>query len=443
MNILVVGAGESGIGAALLALKLGHNVFVTESGKIHEPYLQQLIDAGINFEQGGHSIALATAFNLLVVSPGVPGDADIISYFRAKQIEIISEIELAWRNRGNGKLIGITGSNGKSTVTKLIHHVMVQSGIDAALVGNIGKSFAATVSERKYEWYVCELSSFQLDNVATLQPYAAIITNITPDHLDRYNHDFSQYVQAKLNITKNQNSSDLLVINGTDEATVTAVNTKARLIAVTYSTDSTANYISMSGREYHFADATITGRHNWMNIAQSIEVLEFIGVSHDEIEAGIVTFEPLSHRMEMSGEVAGVTYINDSKATNIDSVKYALDAMTRPVIWIAGGTDKGNDYSLLLALVAEKVKWLVCLGLDNSALLAAFSGKVSGISEARSMESAIDEASKHAEAGDVVLLSPACASFDLFKNYMDRGDQFKEAIRRLGAAQKRVGPEKV
>jgi UDP-N-acetylmuramoylalanine--D-glutamate ligase len=441
-NILVIGAGESGTGAALLAHKLDWTVFVTEYGKINEYYTSQLVNAGIPFEENGHTQALAHEYDLIVTSPGVPSEAPILTHFRDKGTEIISEIELAWRHRGNGKLIGITGSNGKSTVTKLIHHTLTQAGLDAALVGNIGQSFAATVSEREYAWYVCELSSFQLDDISTLKPHAAIITNITPDHLDRYKHDFSLYVQAKMNITKNQDPTDLLVVNGGDEATMAAVNTKAKLITVTDQV-TPGQYVSSGMKVYAFGEAHITGRHNWMNIAQSIEVMEFIGLDQADIQLGIVSYLPLAHRMEICGTVDGVKYINDSKATNIDSVKYALDAMNSPVVWIAGGTDKGNDYSVLLALVKEKVKWLVCLGVDNSRLIAAFSGHVPGISEAGSMVEAIELAGIKAVDGDVVLLSPACASFDLFKNYIDRGDQFKEAIRRLEAAQKRAGSGKV
>jgi len=438
-KILILGGGESGVGAALLAKKVGFEPLVSEHGLLKELYRSELQQAEISFEENGHVLAFQQEYNLIIVSPGIPDTTAVISHFSDLGSPMISEIEFAWRYIGSAQLIGITGSNGKTTVASLIYHCMSVAGYKAALVGNIGQSFARTVASGEYDYYVCELSSFQLDKVETLRPHIAVMTNITPDHLDRYEYNFENYIAAKMRITAHQDSSDLLVINSSDQATVTHLNTEARTIAVIsqpfYSTD----YTSHSGHKYQFNSTQLIGRHNWLNIAQSIEVLENIGISVEHINSGINSFIPVPHRMEVVGIVSGVKYINDSKATNVDSTFYALDAMTAPVIWIVGGTDKGNDYAPLFGLIKEKVRWMIFLGIDNSPLISALRHTNIGFTEVKSMQDAVKTAEEKATAGDVVLLSPACASFDLFKNYEDRGDQFKLAIGRLDSAQKRAG----
>ena len=436
-HILIIGARESGVGTALLAAARGNQPFVSDAGRIPDNYRAELEQAGISYEQESHEQALNGHYDLVIASPGVPDHSVVLQHFAAAGVPVISEIEFAWQHIGTGRLIGITGSNGKTTVSSLIHHCLVTSKYTAALVGNIGLSVARTLAAGSYDYYVCELSSFQLDKINTLQPHMAVITNITPDHLDRYDHKFENYVASKLRITMNQDLHDLLVIREDDEVVKANLSTAALVVEVTEAYNSDYNYYSIAGNHYAFHNTALRGRHNWMNMAQAVEVLEFAGLSPAEISAGLDSFTPIPHRMQAVAIVNGIRYVNDSKATNVDSARYALDAIETPVIWIAGGTDKGNNYTALLPLVKEKVKWLICLGVDNSPLITAFGAHVPGYTEVDSMQAAVQMAIHNAAAGDTVLLSPACASFDLFMNYEDRGNQFIETIGRLEAAQKR------
>lgn len=436
-NILIIGARESGVGAALLSVKLGHYTFVSDAGSIPIHFRSELENAGISFEENGHKRALQGQFHLVIVSPGVPDDAAVLQHFIKLQIPVISEIEFAWRHIGESCLIGITGSNGKTTVTSLIHHCLKTNNYNAALVGNVGFSFARTVAGSNHDFYVCELSSFQLDKIETLKPHISIITNITPDHLDRYEYKFENYIASKLRITINQDMHDLLVIRQQDMVVKANLSTAARVLEIPDAYTVDYSYYSTSGHYYAFQNTALRGRHNWMNMAQTVEVLEYVGLNPEQISSGLNTFIPIPHRMQIVSRINDVLFINDSKATNVDSAKFALDAVSAPVIWIAGGTDKGNNYDELIPLVKEKVKWLVCLGIDNTSLITSFKNAIPGFSEVRSMNSAIETALQKSTAGDTVLLSPACASFDLFNNYEDRGNQFIEAIKRLEESQKR------
>ncbi len=434
MKVVVIGAKESGVGAALLCQKMGYEVLVSDNGPVIEPFRVELERSKIPFEENGHSSGFSDRFDLMVISPGVPTTVPVIRDFAKSGKEVISEIEFAWRHIGDGKVIGITGSNGKSTLSSLIYHVMEELDRDVTLVGNIGYSFAKMIATTRSQYYVCELSSFQLENIVDFRPHVAIITNITPDHLDRYDHSMEKYAAAKFRITENQTSNDVLIMNADDAYSVEFfkhVDTAARIKYITSERISETSYVSESGKSYDLSASQLRGRHNRANMAQAIEALEFIGEKQYLIEQNISSFNGLTHRLEYVATVHGVDFINDSKATNVDSVMYALDAMTQPIVWIAGGTDKGNEYDAIMPLVKEKVKHLICLGVDNTKLINSFGDIVEGIEEAASAEEAVRKAMKAASPGDVVLLSPACASFDLFKNFEDRGEKFKKAIRKL------------
>ncbi len=434
MKVVIIGAKESGVGAALLCLRMKYEVLVSDSGAIVNPFRKDLERSNIPFEENGHSGHFADRFDLMVLSPGVPSTIEVVKEFIQSGKEVISEIEFAWRHIGNGKVIGITGTNGKTTLSSLIYHVLEEMDADVTLVGNIGFSFAKMISTALSEYYVCELSSFQLETIVSFRPHVAIVTNITPDHLDRYDHSMVKYAAAKFRITENQTENDLLILNGDDEESMQyfkdkSTNAQVKYVAHSRLADNT--YTSVSGKVYDLSQSQLRGKHNQSNMAQAIEALEFVGIRPYKIMENISTFKGLAHRMEYVATVNGVDFINDSKATNVDSVWYALDAMNQPVIWIAGGTDKGNDYEAIMPLVKDKVKHLVCLGLDNAKLRHSFNGIVNGIEEASSAEEAVNKALQAASKGDVVLLSPACASFDLFKNFEDRGEKYKKAIKKL------------
>ncbi|HQN55974.1 MAG TPA: UDP-N-acetylmuramoyl-L-alanine--D-glutamate ligase, partial [Saprospiraceae bacterium] len=434
MKVVVIGAKESGVGAALLCKQMGYDVLVSDNGPVIEPFRMELERSKIAFEENGHSSGMSDRFDLMVISPGVPSTVPVIRDFTNSGKEVISEIEFAWRHIGDGKVIGITGSNGKSTLSSLIYHVMEELDRDVTLVGNIGYSFAKMIATTRSQYYVCELSSFQLESIVDFRPHVAIITNITPDHLDRYDHSMEKYAAAKFRITENQTSSDVLIINADDPFSMDyfkQVETEAQIKYISSDRISVDSYISGSGKVYDLSNSQLRGRHNRANMAQAIEALEFIGEKQYQIEQNISSFNGLAHRLEYVATVGGVDFINDSKATNVDSVMYALDAMTQPIVWIAGGTDKGNEYNAIMPLVKDKVKHLICLGIDNTKLIDSFHNIVGSIEEAGSAEEAVRKAMKAATPGDVVLLSPACASFDLFKNFEDRGEKFKKAIRKL------------
>ncbi len=431
-SVAILGAGESGIGAALLAKKENIDVFVSDFGAIASKYKQELINNNIPFEEMGHSFERLEKSDLIVKSPGIPDKAEIVKQFRLRHKEIISEIE--WASRFyDGKIIAITGSNGKTTTTSLIHHIIKESKESIGLGGNIGHSFARLVaSDLDYDWVVLELSSFQLDGIILFRPDVAVILNITPDHLDRYNYEMSLYAQAKWRITMNQTENDVVVINKNDDWSnklLSLKSTKAKVVKVAYN----KNEISCSTEEginVADLDLKLPGEHNLFNAKVATEVACRYGLDKRLIIAGLESFQGISHRLEYVISVNDVKYINDSKATNVESAQVALESYTDGIIWIAGGVDKGNDYSLIKEVVTNRVKLIICLTLNDAPLRAAFESETKIITTS-SMEDAILISENNAVPGNVVLLSPACASFDLFRNYEDRGDKFKEAVNKL------------
>ncbi len=436
-KLVVLGGGESGYGAALLGVKKNFSVFLSDAGTLKSPYKEKLIEAEIEFEQGGHTMEKILEADLIVKSPGIPEKTPIIQAALARGKKIISEIEFASRYC-TAKKICITGSNGKTTTTSLIYHIMEKAGIRVMCAGNIGESFAAKVASLSSEpdWYVIELSSFQLDGVVDFKADIALILNITPDHLDRYDYQMSKYVASKLRIVRNQKFEDSFIYSADDTEllrVMPSVCTEASRIP--FSSRGAAGGAWLDGdmlryKEFSFpsSELLIKGVHNIANALASIIACSRAGVSNEDIATGLRTFSGVEHRMERVNEIADVEYINDSKATNVDSVLYALESMTRPTVWIAGGVDKGNDYSTLFSIAKEKVKALVCMGVDNQKLLKAFAGVVPTIIDAHSLGEAMEACESLAQSGDCVLLSPACASFDLFKNYEERGEAFKKYI---------------
>jgi UDP-N-acetylmuramoylalanine--D-glutamate ligase len=446
MKLVVLGAGESGVGAALLGKQKCWSVFVSDGGKIKEEYKQILKAEGIDYEEDGHDEARVLTADCVVKSPGISEQTEIIKLIRGENIEVCSEIEFGYRYKGNSKIIAITGSNGKSTTTKLTYHILKESGFDVSMVGNIGYSFARQISERPTEWYVMEVSSFQLDDIRRFKPEIAVLLNITPDHLDRYNYKFENYVAAKFRITENQDNNDFFIVNADDPV----ISEYLRV----HQTDSKKIFFTMSdqhipqeggyikGEEMHIRiddtdmdmsihDLSIKGKHNQYNSMAAGISARIAGIRKEKIRESFISFEGLEHRLEFVASVRGVDFINDSKATNVNSVWFALESMTKPTILILGGQDKGNDYSEIAALVKEKVRAIVCLGIDNTPIHAAFGAIIENIVDTGSAKEAVKAAYALADKGDIVLLSPACASFDLFKNYEDRGRQFKEAVHEL------------
>jgi UDP-N-acetylmuramoylalanine--D-glutamate ligase len=443
---VVLGAAESGIGAALLGKQQGWDVFVSDGGSIKEQYKNTLQDAGIAFEEGGHTQGKVLNANCLVKSPGIPEKAEIMKQVRAAGIEVCSEIEFGYRYKGDSKIIAITGSNGKSTTTKLTHHLLKDAGYDAALVGNIGYSFARQIAEKPHQWYVMEISSFQLDDIHLFRPDVAVLLNITPDHLDRYDYKFENYIASKFRIAENQQAEDYFIINKDDQVITNYLSThsfNSHPINFTMSEQLQANeggYISGTDMHIQFGgedlnmsihDLALKGKHNQSNSMAAGISARIAGIRKEKIRESFSSFEGLEHRLEFVATVRGVDFINDSKATNVNSVWFALESMTKPTILILGGQDKGNDYNEIMELVEEKVKAIVCMGIDNAPIHAAFSEKIRTIVDTKSAMEAVQAAYALAEKGDAVLLSPACASFDLFKNYEDRGAQFKDAVHQL------------
>lgn len=431
------------MGAARLGRKLGYEVFLSDKGRLAEKYRKVLVEEGFDFEEGCHTEERILQADLAVKSPGIPDTAPIVVALRGKGVEVISEIEFAGRH-SSAKYICITGSNGKTTTTLLTHHILVRAGVDAGLAGNVGRSLADQVAEEAHGLYVVELSSFQLDGMFRFRSDVAILTNITPDHLDRYDHKFENYVASKFRILNNMRPEDLFVY-GCDSEAVTeylkGVNPIPEQAAFTYREGVSGVAARMEGeqvvalldgREFRVnrEQISIRGRHNVYNAMGAILACMRMGLTDEQIAEGLRTFPQVEHRLETVAVKEGVTYINDSKATNVDSAWYALDSMATSVVWIAGGTDKGNDYSVLSDLVREKVKVLVCMGLDNRKLIRDFS-PFCKVVDTDNLADAMRAARKYAEPGDTVLLSPCCASFDLFKNYEERGSLFKEAVNRL------------
>lgn len=446
-SIVVLGAGESGNGAALLAKQKGIPVFVSDNGKIKEQYRKELEDEGIAFEEGGHDRERIMKADLIIKSPGIPEKAPLIKELRAAGKEIISEIEFGFWYKGNSKIIGITGSNGKSTTTSLLYYLLKNAGADVSMVGNIGFSFAKQIAVKPTEWYVIEISSFQLDDIKEFRPDVGVLLNITPDHLDRYDYKFENYVRSKFRIAANQTEDDLFVVNIDDpeiKKYLTDNHFKSKLIPVTMSEQ---NLIQDDGAfmkddELHLRynsddmnlsihDLALKGKHNQYNSMAAGISARAAGIRKEKIRESFSTFEGLEHRLEFVATVRGVDFINDSKGTNLNSVWFALESMKQPVVLILGGQDKGNDYNEIMDLVQEKVRAIVCLGVDNAPIHKAFENVIKNIVDTQSAEDAVKAAYALAEKGDVVLLSPGCASFDLFKNYEDRGTQFKQAVREL------------
>ncbi|MEO8960712.1 MAG: UDP-N-acetylmuramoyl-L-alanine--D-glutamate ligase [Ginsengibacter sp.] len=443
-RIAILGAGESGIGAALLAKQQGFDVFVSDSGPVKSAFKDELSGQTIEFEEGGHSREKILNASLIVKSPGIPEKNDMVKQIRAKGIELISEIEFAYRYKGDSKIVGITGSNGKTTTTALTYHICKTAGLDCAMVGNIGFSFARQVATDPKKIYIVEISSFQLDDIKKFRPDIAVLTNITEDHLDRYEYKFENYIKSKFRIVENQTKEDVFIYNADDEVTnkyLSKFLIKSKLLPMSMKIELPEGaYIVTAemclrweeeGMEMNVEDFAIKGIHNQYNTMAAGISGVVLGIRKEKIREAIQTFKNLEHRMSNVATIRGVQFINDSKATNVNSTWYALESMEKPVILILGGVDKGNDYSFLKDLVREKVKAIVCMGVDNTKIHAAFGDDVQLIVNTQSAKDAVQSAFHFADKGDVVLLSPACASFDLFDNYEDRGMQFIEAVKDL------------
>ena len=442
-RIVVLGGGESGVGAAVLAKTKGYDVFLSDMGRLSEDYARTLKEWDIPFEEGRHTEELILNADEIVKSPGIPTTAPMVRKVADKGISIISEIEFAGRY-DTAKKICITGSNGKTTTTSLIYHLLCQAGLNVGLGGNIGKSYAYQVATESYDIYVLELSSFQLDNMYDFKADIAIITNITPDHLDRYDHNMENYVKAKFRITRNMSSDDCFIFCSDDEITINHLNqivVKAQKLPFSQKEQVEQGAYLHDDRivvrykeeecDVFLKELALGGRHNVYNSMAAAIAAKAMHIDNEKIRNGLSTFQAVEHRLEKVLSIGDVLYINDSKATNVDAAWYALECQTRPVVWIVGGTDKGNDYTSLIPLAKEKVKGMICMGLDNRKFHDSFEGVVPEIHDVTSAEEAVKLAHNMAVAGDAVLLSPCCASFDLFKNYEDRGRQFKEAVRRL------------
>lgn len=444
-RIVVLGGAESGIGAAILAKVKGFDVFLSDKGKIEYKYIEMLKEWKIPFEQGQHSEELILNADEIIKSPGIPTDAPMIRKIISKGIHIISEIEFAGRY-DKSKKICITGSNGKTTTTSLIYYLLQQAGLNVGIGGNIGKSYAYQVATENFDYYVLEISSFQLDNCYDFRPDIAIITNITPDHLDRYEYNIENYVRAKFRIIRNLRPEDCFIFDSDDEITINHLSriiTQAKKLPFTQKGEVKQGAFLKDEKivvryekdecDIYLQELALGGKHNIYNSMAAALAAKATGIDNRTIRASLETFQPIEHRLEPVLSVKGVLYINDSKATNVDAAWYALECQTKPVVWIVGGTDKGNDYHVLEELVKKKVKAIVCLGLDNHKLHEAFE-KIVGkdnIIDTKSADEAVKAASRFANDGDVVLLSPCCASFDLFTCYEDRGEKFKEAVRNL------------
>ena len=442
-KIVILGAGESGLGTAILAKKQGYDVFVSEQGAINATAKKTFDELDVVWEEGMHSFSKMSNANWIMKSPGIPSNAPIVSQLKLIKTPVVSEIEFAARYT-SATLIGVTGSNGKTTTSLLTYHILIEAGFDVGLAGNIGNSFAREVAENDHEYYVLEISSFQLDDIHEFTPHIGVITNVTPDHLDRYDHNFNNYLKSKLRITKNQKQRDFLIFNSDDPILKPVVKeslTEAKLHGfgfeasglnkTHYTSDKITIEIEKEKTMINTLEFPLSGRHNLLNAMAASTIASLLQISKATIRESLLNFKGAPHRLEPVLKIQNISYINDSKATNINSVFYALESMKSSTVWIVGGVDKGNDYEVLLPLVREKVKGIICLGIDNHKLLEVFGPVIDIIVETQSMSEAVKIAHKIAQKDDQVLLSPACASFDLFKNYEDRGDQFKEAVRNL------------
>jgi len=437
-QIVILGGGESGVGAARLAQAKGHQVFLSDQGELKAAYQYELNEYQIPFETGQHTLERILAADEIIISPGIPEKSEIVQAIKKKGISLISEIEFAARYT-DAKLIAITGSNGKTTTTLLTYHLLKEAGYQVGLAGNIGHSFAKQVMEQSFDWYVLEISSFQLDRCFEFSPDIAVLVNITPDHLDRYDYKFENYIHSKFRIFQNAKAANTCIYWGDDEViqqykSLIPSHTQIQEIHFSPAQGSatiTEEKIIFEDGSIQRATAPIQGPHNAMNMSAAILAAKSAGVSWDSIVKHLPSFQNAPHRLEPCGNWQGVQFINDSKATNVDAVYYALNSFTKPIILIIGGVDKGNDYSVLDELVKNRVKGIVCLGTDNSKLETHFGKSVALFAQTNQLENAIKQAMDWAKSGDIILLSPACASFDLFKNYEDRGDQFKATVKHL------------
>ena len=442
-RLIILGGGESGVGAAILGREKGYEVFLSDAGVIAPRYREELQRHGIEFEEGGHSMDRLLTATELMKSPGIPHKAPAVKAAREAGIPLVSELDLAYRFKGDSRIIAITGTNGKTTTTSLTWHICRHGGADCALVGNIGFSIARQVALDPKPLYVAEVSSFQLDDIRDFRPDVAILTNITEDHLERYEYRFENYIQAKFNIVKYQTAADTFIYCDDDPVTIENLSHypfQSNPLPFTMNRELPKGafiqnkQMTVHGRETLTAsiyDFALKGKHNQYNTMAACLAASVIGIRKEKIREAVENFEALEHRMEPVMTIRGVEFINDSKATNINSTWYALESMTKPVVLILGGVDKGNDYGLLLDLVKEKVKAIVCLGVDNTKIHQAFGNDVPVMVNTENMVDAVKACYHLAAKGDVVLLSPACASFDVFKNYEDRGQQFKEAVKQL------------
>jgi UDP-N-acetylmuramoylalanine--D-glutamate ligase len=443
-NLVILGAGESGVGAALLAKQKGYEVFVSDGGAIKANFQKELEDHGISFESGTHSVDKILAADEVIKSPGIPEKNEMVKAIRAKGIPVISEIEFGYRYKGNSKIAAITGSNGKSTTTALLYHICKLVNEDVAMVGNIGFSFARQIALAPKALYIIEVSSFQLDDIKYFKPEIAVLLNITEDHLDRYDYQFENYIKSKFRVIENQTQEDSFIYCIDDEVIVKhlellTTNTNPLPFSMKQEVKK-GGYIKNDQMMLKIQEERVTmsiydfalkGKHNAYNTMAASIAATTLGIRKEKIREAVSNFHSLEHRMEFVATVRGVDFINDSKATNVNSTWYALESMQKKTVLILGGVDKGNDYALIAELVKEKVKAIVCMGTDNKKIIDFFKDLVPTIIETDSAKKAVNASFKLAEKGELVLMSPACASFDLFKNYEDRGRQFKESVKEL------------
>ena len=440
MKIVILGGGESGVGAAFLAKKKGFDVFLSDRGNIKEYYKKQLQEVGVEFEEGSHDEEQILSVDWVIKSPGIPKNADLIQKIKQKNIRLSSEIEFA-AEFTDAKIIAITGSNGKTTTTSLIYHILRNSGLNVGLGGNIGESFAMQVATENFDYYVLEISSFQLDDIQNFRPYISLLLNLSPDHLDQYNYNYKEYALAKFNIAKNQQNNDFFIYNKDDEMSKNLLNkVDIHSKKISFSLNEKLEeggfatndhiFVKLEGITFSMpiSKMALVGKHNVANCLVASIVAKLLNISNDNLEKSLKTFQAVEHRLEKFAEIDGVNYINDSKATNVNATYFALESMETPVIWIVGGVDKGNDYSEVEDLVKEKVKAIICLGLNNEKIIKFFQGKKEMIFDTSNIEDCVKMAKNIAQEGDSVLLSPCCASFDLFDNYEDRGEKFKAEV---------------
>ena len=438
-SISIIGAGESGIGAAILAKKNSYDVFVSDNNIIKTNYRKVLIENRIDFEEGGHSFEKILKSNLIIKSPGIPNESELIKKINKLDLNLISEIDFAYRFT-KAKIIAITGTNGKTTTSLITYKILKDAGLNVCVAGNIGNSFSHAISKKDYDVVVLEVSSFQLDNIVEFSPYISILLNITPDHLDRYNNDFENYLKSKLNITLNQTTNDFLIYNN-DDTSFSDLQTQAKKIPISIANktfDEGGYYknnkinINLNNKAMTIEKLALNGTHNIFNSMAAAMAARVFEVSDDVIRKSLIDFENIEHRLEYVITVHGIDFINDSKATNVNAAWYALESMNKSFVWILGGVDKGNDYTELIKVAKEKkIKAIICLGPNNKKIKASFKNVVDLIEDAKDMSEAVKKSYNIASSGDAVLLSPACASFDLFENYEHRGSEFKKMVRSL------------